>query len=132
MRFIVGKEYKLRASATKKGVDRFRAFSWNESFNILGGQVYTPLDFVNSKLEQETIYDESLAFTQTGETLLFLDFNFSYTINKKERKTVWALQIKNLLNNGNALYREYDTVLDKEVVVKSTSFFPNIYYRLEF
>ena len=132
LRFIVGKEYKLRASATKKGVDRFRAFSWNESFNILGGQVYTPLDFVNSKLEQETIYDESLAFTQTGETLLFLDFNFSYTINKKERKTVWALQIKNLLNNGNALYREYDTVLDKEVVVKSTSFFPNIYYRLEF
>lgn len=132
LRFIVGKEYKLRASATKKGVDRFRAFSWNESFNVLGGQVYTPLDFVNSKLEQETIYDESLAFTQTGETLLFLDFNFSYTINKKERKTVWAIQIKNLLNNGNALYREYDTVLDKEVVVKSTSFFPNIYYRLEF
>jgi hypothetical protein len=132
LRFIVGKEYKLRASATKKGVDRFRAFSWNESFNILGGHVYTPLDFVNSKLEQETIYDESLAFTQTGETLLFLDFNFSYTINKKERKTVWAIQIKNLLNNGNALYREYDTVLDKEVVVKSTSFFPNIYYRLEF
>ncbi len=132
LRFIVGKEYKLRASATKKGVDRFRAFSWNESFNVLGGQVYTPLDFVNSKLEQETIYDESLAFTQTGETLLFLDFNFSYTINKKERKTVWAIQIKNLLNNGNALYREYDTVQDKEVVVKSTSFFPNIYYRLEF
>lgn len=132
LRFIVGKEYKLRASATKKGIDRFRAFSWNESFNVLGGQVYTPLDFVNSKLEQETIYDESLAFTQTGETLLFLDFNFSYTINKKERKTVWAIQIKNLLNNGNALYREYDTVLDKEVVVKSTSFFPNIYYRLEF
>jgi hypothetical protein len=132
LRFIVGKEYKLRASATKKGVDRFRAFSWNESFNVLGGQVYTPLDFVNSKLEQETIYDESLAFTQTGETLLFLDFNFSYTINKKERKTVWAIQIKNLLNNGNALYREYDTVLDQEVVVKSTSFFPNLYYRLEF
>lgn len=132
LRFIVGKEYKLRASATKKGVDRFRAFSWNESFNVLGGQVYTPLDFVNSKLEQETIYDESLAYTQTGETLLFLDFNFSYTINKKERKTVWAIQIKNLLNNGNALYREYDTVLDQEVVVKSTSFFPNIYYRLEF
>lgn len=132
LRFIIGKEYKLKASTTKKGVDRFRAFSWNESFNVLGGQVYTPLDFVNSKLEQETIYDESLAYTQTGATLLFLDFNFSYTINKKQRKSVWAIQIKNLLNNGNALYREYDTVLDKEVVVKSTSFFPNIYYRLEF
>ncbi|NOQ71227.1 MAG: TonB-dependent receptor plug domain-containing protein [Crocinitomix sp.] len=132
LRFIIGKEYKLRASQTKKGVDRYRAFSWNGSLNVLGGQVYTPLDFLNSKLEQETIYDESLAFTEKGETLLFLDFNFSYTINKKKRKSVWAIQVKNLLNNGNALYREYDTVLDKEVEIKSTSFFPNIYYRLEF
>ena len=132
LRFIIGKEYKLRASQTKKGIDRYRAFSWNESLNVLGGQVYTPLDFLNSKLEQETRYDESLAFTEKGATLLFLDFNFSYTINKKKRKTVWAIQVKNLLNNGNALYREYDTVLDKEVEIKSTSFFPNIYYRLEF
>ena len=132
LRFIIGKEYKLRASKTKKGIDRYRAFSWNGSLNVLGGQVYTPLDFLNSKLEQETIYDESLAFTEKGETLLFLDFNFSYTINKKTRKSVWAIQIKNLLNNGNALYREYDTVRDAEVEIKSTSFFPNIYYRLEF
>jgi len=132
LRFIVGKEYKLRASKNKKGVDRYRAFSWNGNLNILGGQVYTPLDFVNSKLEQETIYDESLAFTERGKTLVFLDFNFSYTINKKKRKSVWAIQVKNLLNNGNALYREYDTILDQEVEIKSTSFFPNIYYRLEF
>jgi len=132
LRFIIGKEYKLRASKNKKGIDRYRAFSWNGNLNILGGQVYTPLDFVNSKLEQETIYDESLAFTERGKTLVFLDFNFSYTINKKKRKSVWAIQVKNLLNNGNALYREYDTVLDQEVEIKSTSFFPNIYYRLEF
>ena len=132
LRFIVGKEYKLKASQTKKGVDRYRSFSWNGSLNVLGGQVYTPLDLLNSRIEQETIYDESVAFTEKGETLLFLDFNFSYTINKKKRKSVWAIQIKNLLNNGNALYREYDTILDREVEVKSTSFFPNIYYRLEF
>lgn len=113
LRFIVGKEYKLRASKNKKGIDRYRAFSWNGSLNILGGQTYTPLDFANSKIEQETIYDESLAYTEKGKTLLFLDFNFSYTINKKKRKTVWAIQVKNLLNNGNALYREYDTVLDQ-------------------
>ncbi len=132
LRFIVGKEYKLRASKTRKGIDRYGAFSWNSSLNVLGGQVYTPLDFLDSKVMQETIYDESLAFTERGETLVFLDFNFSYTINKKKRKSVWGIQIKNLLNNGNALYREYDTVLDQEVEVKSTSFFPNVFYRLEF
>lgn len=132
LRFIVGKEYKLKASKNRKGVDRYRAFSWNGNLNILGGQTYTPLDFINSKVEQETIYNEALAFSERGKTLVFLDFNFSFTTNKKKRKSVWAIQVKNLLNNGNALYREYDTVLDKEVEVKSTSFFPNIYYRLEF
>lgn len=132
LRFILGKEYKLRASMSKKGIEKFKSFSWNTNLNILGGQMYTPLDLINSKIEQESIYDENMAFSQKGETLLFLDFNFSYTTNKKNRKSVWAIQIKNLLNNGNAIYREYDTILDEEVTIKSTSFFPNIYYRLEF
>ena len=132
LRFIIGKEYKLRASTSKKGVEKFKYFSWNTNLNVLGGQTYTPLDLINSKIEQESIYNESLAFNQRGETLVFLDFNFSYTINKKNRKSVWAIQIKNLFNNGNAIYREYDTILDQEVTIKSTSFFPNIYYRLEF
>jgi len=132
LRFIIGKEYKLRASKTKKGDDKYKAFSWNSNLSIIGGQVYTPLDLINSKVEQETIFDENLAFTEKGNTLVFLDFNFSYTINKKKRKTVWALQIKNLFNNGNAIFREYDTILDQQVEIKSTSFFPNIYYRLEF
>jgi hypothetical protein len=132
LRFIIGKEYKLRTSTSKKGVEKFKYFSWNTNLNVLGGQTYTPLDLINSKVEQESIYNESLAFNQRGETLVFLDFNFSYTINKKNRKSVWAIQIKNLFNNGNAIYREYDTILDQEVTIKSTSFFPNIYYRLEF
>ncbi|HIP37288.1 MAG TPA: TonB-dependent receptor [Crocinitomix sp.] len=132
LKFIIGKEYKLKASVSKKNIEKYRAFSWNTNLNILGGQPYTPLDLNLSKLEQETVYNESLAFSEQGKTLVFLDFNFSYTINKKGRKTVWALQIKNLFSNGQAIFREYDTVANKEIEIKSTAFFPNIYYRLEF
>jgi hypothetical protein len=99
---------------------------------MLGGEHFTPIDLINSKLQQETILREQIAYSQVGKSVFFLDFNFTYAINKPKRKTVWALQIKNLLNNGNALYREYDIIQDKTVEVKSTSFFPNLYYRLEF
>ena len=58
------------------------------------------ISLANSKIEQESIYNENLAFSERDGHLLFVDFNFSYTINKKEKKTVWAIQIKNLLNNG--------------------------------
>ncbi len=132
LRFIVGKEYKLKVSISKKNIEKFRSFSWNSNLNVLGGQPYTPLDLTISKIQQETVYNENLAFSQRGKTLVFLDFNFSYTINKKGRKTVWAVQIKNLFSNGQAIFREYDTVSDKEIEIKSTAFFPNIYYRLEF
>ena len=132
LRFIVGKEYKLKASTSKKNIEKYRSFSWNSNLNVLGGQPYTPLDLTVSKIQQETVYNENLAYTQRGKTLVFLDFNFSYTINKKGRKTVWALQIKNVFSNGQAIFREYDTISDKEIEIKSTAFFPNIYYRLEF
>jgi hypothetical protein len=132
LRFIIGKEYKLKASVSKKNIEKYRSFSWNSNLNVLGGQPYTPLDLTASKIQQETIYNEKQAFTQRGKTLVFLDFNFSYTINKKGRKTVWAIQVKNLFSNGQAIFREYDTISNKEVEIKSTAFFPNIYYRLEF
>ncbi len=132
LRFIVGKEYKLKETISKKNIQKFRSFSWNSNLSVLGGEPYTPVDLTLSKAEQTTVYDENLAFSRRGETLLFLDFNFSYSVNKKGRKTVWAIQVKNLFSNGQAIYREYDTVKDAEVVVKSNAFFPNIYYRLEF
>ncbi len=132
VRLILGKEYDLKSVITKKQIQKYRNFSWNANLTVLGGQPYTAIDTVKSEIEKETIYNEKLAYTQQSKTLVFLDFNFSYTINKKGRKTVWAIQIKNLFSNGQAVFREYDYVKHQVVDIKSTSFFPNIYYRLEF
>lgn len=127
IKILLGKEYKLREKDGK-----YKAFAWNTNLATLGGQPYTPVDLDLSEKEQETVYDEALAFSIRDKPLVVLDFTFSYKINKKNRRTVWALQIKNLFSNGNAIYREYDTVTKEEVIVPSSSIFPVLSYRLEF
>lgn len=127
IKFLIGKEYKLRE---KKG--KYKAFAWNTNLATVGGQTYTPINFELSELYQETVLDESLAYSKRDNPLVYLDFTFSYKINKKNRRSVWSLQIKNIFSNGNAIYREYDTVTKKEVVVPSSGRFPILSYRLEF
>lgn len=127
LKFLIGKEYKLKEKDGK-----YKAFAWNTNLAMLGGAPYTPLDLIASDIEQETIYNESIAFSQRDKALVYLDFTFSYKINSTNRRSVWALQIKNLFSNGNAIYREYDTVTKEEVIVPSSSVFPVLSYRLEF
>lgn len=127
IKFLAGKEYIV---GEKKGKTNY--LGWNTNLAYVGGRPYTPIDIEASELERETIYDESLAFTQREDNLLFLDVTFTYKINKPKTTGIWSLQIKNLFSNGNAIYREYDAVLKEEVTVPSSSFFPNLSYKLLF
>ncbi len=127
IKFLIGKEYKLRK---KEG--KYKAFSWNTNLATVGGQPYTPINLALSEIEQETVLDETQTNSLRDNPLVYLDFTFSYKINKNNRRNVWTLQIKNLFSNGNAIYREYDTILMEEVTVPSSSIFPVISYRLEF
>ncbi|MFK8045553.1 MAG: TonB-dependent receptor plug domain-containing protein [Crocinitomicaceae bacterium] len=127
IKLLIGKEYQLKEKGGK-----YKAFAWNTNLATLGGQPYTPVDLAASELEQETVYDIDQAFSKRDQPLVILDFTFSYKINSLKRRSVWALQIKNLFSNGNAIYREYDTISKREVVVPSSSIFPVLSYRLEF
>jgi len=126
-KFIAGKEYQI---GEKKGKVNF--VSWNTNFSLIGGQPYTPIDALASETHKETIYNESLAFEKRDKDLTFLDVTFTYKTNKKDRSSIWTLQLKNLFSNGAALYREYDQVTHSEVTVASSSFFPNLSYKLIF
>jgi len=127
VKFLAGKEYIV---GKKKGKRNF--LGWNTNIVYVGGRPYTPLDLNESALHNETILDESLAYSQRENNLFFMDVTFTYKINKKNRTGIWSLQIKNIFSNSNAIYREYDSVLKKEVTVASTSFFPNLSYKIEF
>lgn len=127
IKFLAGKEYIV---GEKKGKTNY--IGWNTNLAYVGGRPYTPIDLAASEAEQETIYNESLAFTEREDNLLFLDVTFTYKINKYNHTGIWSLQIKNLFSNGNAIYREYDAVLKEEVTVPSSSFFPNLSYKILF
>lgn len=127
IKFLAGKEYIV---GEKKGKTNY--VGWNTNLAYVGGRPYTPIDLAASEMERETVYDESLAFTQREKNLLFLDVTLTYKINKYKSTGIWSLQIKNLFSNGNAIYREYDAVLKKEVTVPSSSFFPNLSYKILF
>lgn len=127
IKFLAGKEYIV---GEKKGKTNY--IGWNTNLAYVGGRPYTPIDLIASEQNRETIYNEALAFTQRGDNLLFLDVTFTYKINKYKHTGIWSLQIKNLFSNGNAIYREYDAVLKKEVTIPSSSFFPNLSYKILF
>lgn len=127
VKFLAGKEYIV---GEKKGKRNF--LGWNTNLAYVGGRPYTPVDLASSEAVQETVYDERMAYSLREKNLLFLDVTFTYKINKPNRTGVWSLQIKNLFSNGNAIYREYDAVLKKEVTVPSSSFFPNLSYKILF
>ena len=127
IKFLAGKEYII---GEKKGKRNFIA--WNTNLAYVGGRPYTPIDLASSMMMEETILNEPLAYSLREKNLLFLDVTLTYKINKKVRTGIWSLQIKNLFSNGNAIYREYDAVLNREVTIPSSSFFPNLSYKIEF
>ena len=125
IKFLLGKEYEVGKSA-------HNYLGWNTNLALIGGQPYTPINIDESRLNQETVLNESVAYSDRDNPLVFLDLTITYKTNKKKRSALWSLQLKNIFANGNAIYREYDSVLDQEVTIPSSSFFPNISYRLEF
>ncbi len=127
IKFLAGKEYIV---GEKKGKTNF--VGWNTNVSYVGGRPYTPINLTASELYQETILNEGLAYTQREKNLLFADVTFTYKINKPKRTAVWSLQIKNIFSNGAAIYREYDPFTNQETTVKSSSFFPNLSYKIQF
>ncbi len=127
VKFLAGKEYVV---GKKSGKTNF--LSWNTNVAYVGGRPYTPIDLMASELNEETVRNEPLAYSLREQNLLFVDVTFTYKINKPKRTVNWSLQIKNIFSNGNAIYREYDPLLKQEVTVKSSSFFPNLSYKIEF
>lgn len=127
IRFLAGKNYMIGEKKNKKNF-----VGWNTNVSLVGGAPFTPLNMDQSKIQQETVLDEVLAFTEREDDLIFIDVTLNYKINKPKYIGIWSLQIKNIFSNGNAIYREYDAVLDQAVTVPSSSFFPNLSYKIHF
>ncbi len=122
---LMGKE--LAVGNTKSNL-----LGFNGALAITGGRRYTPIDLDASRLARETVFDESLAWSQSEQTLVVLDFTFTYRKNRPNASHIWAVQVKNMLQNALPEYREYDALLDREVTLVGASILPIISYKVEF
>jgi len=127
IKLLLGKEISVGKKKGKRNL-----LSFNGSLSAIGGKPYTPLNLTESARLQNSIFNESLAFSKREEGLIVLDLTTIYQTNKAKRSAIWTFQIKNLFSSADAVYREYDTILDEEVIVPSSSFFPVISYGLAF
>ena len=125
--FLAGKEWVI---GKKKGYNKLMGL--NLTFTALGGEVITPIDLNASRAARETVFDETVPFTLQEDPLYIVDLTWTHT-NHKERYTgTWAIQIKNVLQSAVPEYREYDALLDQEILQAGASILPVFSYRVQF
>ena len=124
---LAGKELKL---GKKKGLNKLLGI--NATLTAMGGERYTPIDLEASRAARETIPDETQPYIFQEIPLYILDLTVTLRNNKSRYAGIWALQIKNMLQNQAPEYREYDAFLDELVTLKGASILPVISYKIEF
>ena len=124
---LMGKELRV---GKKKGGNHLLGL--NGTLSLLGGQRYTPLDLAASRAARETRLDEAQPFERVNPPLLVFDFTLNYTRNHPRYTGIWSFQIKNLFSSAVPEYREYDALLNREVLLAGASVLPILSYKVEF
>ncbi|MBN1416907.1 MAG: TonB-dependent receptor [Bacteroidales bacterium] len=104
----------------------------NARVNFFGGKRATPVDYHQSVLAGEVVYDYSRLFEDKESDTYFVSAAINYRINKKNHSSIWSFQMINLLltKENYGLYYNYKTrqVERFEFAVPV----PSLSYRIEF
>jgi hypothetical protein len=104
----------------------------NVKVNFFGGKRATPVNDIESDIEQDVVYHYSQLYEDKEPDKLHVSATINYRINKKNHSSIWALQMVNLLfaKENYGLYYNYKT---RQVECwKFAVFVPNISYKIEF
>jgi hypothetical protein len=136
------------------GIERNTRFNSNYVFNILGGkewtvkkknilgvnlkasftggEYYVPIDLSRSIEEHRQVPDEAMAYELKLPDFYYLDLTLTYRTNYKKFSGIWAIQVKNLLNQRpdiGYVYNDFNQTIEP---VKSMGIIPFISYKVEF
>jgi len=123
MNILGGKEFMIR----KKNV-----LGINMKATATGGQYYVPIDLDASILEGREVPDEEAAFTVKYPDFYYLDLTVTYRTNHKKYSGIWAIQVKNLLNQQPVTGYQYNMFTQQVEEVKGMGILPIISYKIEF
>jgi len=107
-------------------------FNASLRFTYAGGTRKTPIDLEASREAGYTIRYDHLAYTESYDDVLRLDFKVSFTKNRGRSNHTIELDIQNVTNRLNTMYDYYDSTQDEISTVTQLGFIPGILYRVEF
>ena len=118
-----GKEWTIR----KKNI-----LGVNLKASLTGGEFYIPIDLEQSKLQHREVLDDSRAYTERLPDFVYLDLTLTYRTNHKKFSGIWAIQLKNLLNQRPAIGYVYNDFNQCVEPVHGMGILPFISYKIEF
>jgi hypothetical protein len=104
----------------------------NLKASFTGGGYYVPIDLEASKLAHRRVLDESGAFETRYPDFYYLDITITYRTNHRKFSGIWAIQVKNVLNQKTEIgqvYNDYNQTIEP---VRSMGILPFISYKIEF
>jgi outer membrane receptor protein involved in Fe transport len=118
-----GKEWTIR----KKNI-----LGVNLKVSLTGGEYYVPIDIEESKRQRREALDGRQAYVPRLPEFWYVDLTLTYRTNHKKISGIWAVQIKNLLNQKPATGCVYDDYRQSVETVVSMGILPLISYNVEF
>jgi hypothetical protein len=104
----------------------------NLKCSFTGGEYYVPIDLEQSIAQHREILDEAAAYTARMPAFFYLDLTITYRLNQKKFSGIWALQIRNLLNQKPVTGYVYDDFNHTVETQKSLGIIPLLSYKIEF
>ena len=107
-------------------------FGVNLKVSITGGEHYVPIDLEQSIAQHREVLVTSEAYSAKLPSVFFLDLTLTYRVNHKKFSGIWAIQVRNLLNQHpdiGYLYNDFNQTIEPQ---KSLGILPVMSYKIEF
>jgi hypothetical protein len=120
---LAGKEFRIGKNSV---------FITDLKITYAGGRRYTPVDFEASRAAQQTVYVDSLAFSEQFDYYLRTDFKIGFRANSKKVTHELSLDIQNIFNRQNPFIVKFN--IQKQIVttIPQLGLIPILQYRLTF
>jgi hypothetical protein len=123
--YLFGKEWQT-------GKYKQNSLGLNARICFQGGDRYSPVNATASLAKNETVFDETRAFSKQFSPSFTSHFTASYKINKKKSSHEIALKIINATMYQEFTGFQYNYVSQKVDERREALFIPNLSYKIEF
>lgn len=109
-----------------------RLLGVNLKASLTGGERYIPVDLSASRAQNREVLNEQQVYTNQLPWFFYLDATVTLRTNHTKYSGVWAIQIKNLLNNKPVLGYSYNRFAKNIDTLRPLGIIPFLSYKIEF